>query len=178
MDSLQDEDTVEEIRTTLTGSVLVPEEWDGSILSLTGFSQPAGCDSGVNALLHAYFWIYHNDGLHPKDINWHQFELAIPNLVPRFRLYLAAILTTGTVENMFQGTLLHTINNPNPPTDPTRTNQHAITDFFTPPAADDEEEEPPTPPSTTKRKRGRHAKRRRLDQRHRHDSKKPATPDT
>ena len=175
MDSLYDEDdedtlddTLDDIRAALRHSILVPTDWDGHIEVIPGFTQSDGYNCGVYVLLHAYFWIFHSEGLHPKEINWNRFESAIPNLVENFRKYIAAILITGTIDNYFHGTRLHTINNPSPPINPTSTNQGSMDDFLTPPQQDDDEEAQTTPPhrpSTSRRRASAKQNRRKIRKR-------------
>jgi len=183
MDSIlnDDEATINDIRNALQQSVLAPPDWDEHIHIIPGFSQTDGYNCGVYVLLHAYFWIFHPEGLHPKDINWRLFEDAIPNLVEKFRAHLAAILVTGTVINYFQGTRMHLINNPNPPVDPTETTQTSIADFLTPPSADEDNDNDQTPsqPSTTPPRRGRNrAYTRRLERNTRKRQAQNDTPST
>ena len=170
MDSLydeDDEDTINDIRSTIRDSILVPDDWDGHITIIPGLQQSDSYNCGVYVLLHAYFWIFHSEALHPKDINWDRFERAIPHLIEKFRKYIAAILITGSIENYFQGTQLHTINNPNPPTDPTHTNQRSLDDFVTRQSQDDTTDAPPPPsrPTTTSRRHTK-AQRRKIRKRH------------
>lgn len=178
MDSLLADDvaTINDIRNALRHSVLVPPDWDEHIHIIPGFSQTDGHNCGVFVLLHAYFWIFHPDGLHPKDINWHLFENSIPDLITKFRAHLAAILVTGTVINYFQGTRMHLINNPNPPIDPTRTDQTSIADFFTPPDADDDSDDDQTPTQPRKRssRRGQNRGHKRREGRNNRKRKPPS----
>ena len=50
MDSLQDEDT----RDAIKDSILVPDDWDGEITALHGFTQTDGWNCGAFVLLSSY----------------------------------------------------------------------------------------------------------------------------
>ena len=85
------------------------------------------------------------------------------------------LIITGRIENYFQGTQLHTINNPNPPTDPTHTNQRSLDDFVTRQSQDDTADVP-SPPSRQTTTSRRHTKTQRRKIRKRHDKSDISNP--